>query len=54
VAGRERLGRRIAVSAEAMTPSADAEIWAVLELWDFGVAAAITPPRPEEVVWRKA
>jgi hypothetical protein len=24
--------------------------WAVVELWDFGVAADITPPGPDEVV----
>lgn len=43
------LVRRAAVSAE---PPAGARvtIWSVLELWDFGVAADISPPRPDEVV----
>jgi hypothetical protein len=44
------LVRRVAVSAEAMTAADDLQNWAVVELWDFGVAVAITAPRPDEVV----
>jgi hypothetical protein len=44
------LARRIAVSAEPVTRAADVETWAIVELWDFGVAADITPPRPDEIV----
>lgn len=43
------LARRIAVSAAPMAGSVE-PIWAIVELWDFGVAVGITPPRPEEVV----
>jgi hypothetical protein len=42
--------RRIAVTAEPVTAAADVQTWAVVELWDFGVAADITPPRPDEVM----
>jgi len=43
------LARRIAVSADPLTPAVDAQTWAIAELWDFGVAVDIEPPRPEEV-----
>jgi hypothetical protein len=33
-----------------MTAADDLQNWAVVELWDFGVAVAITAPRPDEVV----
>jgi hypothetical protein len=32
------------------TAAADAQVWSVVELWDFGVAASITPPDPGEVL----
>jgi hypothetical protein len=41
--------RRIAVNSEP-TEAAAAEVWSIVELWDFGVAADITPPAPDEVV----
>ncbi len=41
--------RRVAVLTEPVTASADEPIWAILELWDFGVAVDITPPQPDEV-----
>ncbi len=44
------LARRVAVSAEPVTAAAEVRTWAIAELWDFGVAADITPPRPDEVV----
>jgi hypothetical protein len=44
------LARRIAVSAEPVTAAADVRTWAIAELWDFGVAVDITPPRRDEVV----
>ena len=28
----------------------DAQVWSIVELWDFGVAADITPPGPDEVL----
>jgi hypothetical protein len=40
--------RRIAVLPEA--PSPGTQIWMITELWDFGVAADITAPRPDEIV----
>ena len=40
--------RRIAVLAESPTPRT--QIWTITELWDFGVAAGITVPGPEEIV----
>ncbi len=43
------LTRRVAVSAEPVTAAADVQIWIIVELWDFGVAVDITPPRPDEV-----
>jgi hypothetical protein len=43
------LVRRISVSPEP-TAAADAQVWSIVELWDFGVAADITPPRPDEIL----
>ena len=43
------LARRIAVSTGSGGGD-DAPIWSVVELWDFGVAAGITPPGPDELV----
>lgn len=42
------LARRISVNSEPAT--AGAQAWSILELWDFGVAADITPPGPDEVL----
>jgi hypothetical protein len=44
------LARRVAVSTEPVTAAADVQTWAIVELWDFGVAVDITPPNPDEVV----
>jgi hypothetical protein len=43
------LARRIAVATD---PAAvvNEQIWAVVELWDFGLAVDITPPRADEIV----
>jgi hypothetical protein len=41
--------RRVAVSLESMAGTDDGQNWVIVELWDFGVAADITPPHPEEV-----
>ena len=30
--------------------AADAQVWSIIELWDSGVAADITPPGPGEVL----
>jgi hypothetical protein len=43
------LARRIAVNSDP-TAAADAQVWSVVELWDFGVAVDITPPGPGEVL----
>ena len=43
------LARRVAVGADPVTASRE-QGWTILELWDFGIAAGITPPRPDEVV----
>ena len=43
------LARRISVNSEP-TAAADAQVWSIVELWDFGVAADITPPGPGEVL----
>ncbi len=37
------LARRISVNSE---PAAADSVWSIVELWDFGVAADITPPAP--------
>ena len=41
------LARRISVNSEPDTANA---VWSIVELWDFGVAADITPPGPDEVL----
>jgi hypothetical protein len=43
------LARRVAVNVDPAATAADAQTWAIVELWDFGVAADITPPRPDQV-----
>lgn len=43
------LVRRVAVSLESMAGAEDMQNWVIVELWDFGVAADITPPHPDEV-----
>jgi hypothetical protein len=43
------LVRRISVNSEP-TAAADAQVWSIVELWDFGVAVDITPPGPDEVL----
>jgi hypothetical protein len=42
------LARRISVNSEPA--SAAEQVWSIVELWDFGVAADITPPGPDEVL----
>ena len=43
------LACRISVNSEpAAAP--DSQVWSVVELWDWGVAAEITPPGPGEVL----
>ena len=42
------LARRISVSSEPA--AADAQVWSIVELWDFGVTADITPPGPGELL----
>ena len=43
------LARRISVNAEP-DARADVLVWSIAELWDFGVAAAIRPPGPDEIL----
>jgi hypothetical protein len=43
------LARRVSVSSDP-TVAADAQVWSIVELWDFGVAADITPPGPDELL----
>jgi hypothetical protein len=43
------LARRIAVNAEPETRDGT-PTWTIVELWDFGVPADITPPSPDDVV----
>lgn len=43
------LTRRISVGTEP-TAAADAQVWSVVELWDFGVTVDITPPGPSELL----
>jgi hypothetical protein len=43
------LARRISVNSEP-TAATDAQVWSVLELWDFGVAVDIAPPGPGELL----
>ena len=41
------LARRISVNSE---PAAADAVWSIVELWDFGVAADITPPGPDQLL----
>jgi hypothetical protein len=43
------LARRISVNSEPGA-AADTTVWSIVELWDFGMAADITPPSPKEVL----
>jgi hypothetical protein len=43
------LARRISVCSEP-TAATDAQVWSIVELWDFGVAVDITPPGPDEIL----
>jgi hypothetical protein len=43
------LARRISVSSEPAA-AVDAQVWSIVELWDFGLAADITPPGPDEIL----
>jgi len=43
------LARRVSVSSEPAA-AVDAQVWSIVELWDFGVAADITPPGPDELL----
>ena len=43
------LARRVAVATEP-TASADAQVWAVVELWDFGLPVEINPPDRDHVL----
>lgn len=45
------LARRISVNSEP-TAAADARVWSIVELWDFGVPIDITSPDPDEVLAR--
>jgi hypothetical protein len=42
------LARLIALISDPAAPGE--AVWSVVELWDFGVPADITPPRPDELV----
>jgi len=42
--------RRIAVMTDPTSGTGGTPMWSVVELWDFGVPADITPPGPGEVV----
>jgi hypothetical protein len=44
------LARRIAVMTDPTGGEGGTPMWSVVELWDFGVLADITPPGPGEVV----
>jgi hypothetical protein len=43
------LARRVAVATEP-TATTDRQVWAVVELWDFGLPVEINPPDPDDVV----
>ena len=43
------LARRISVCSEP-TDAEDKQVWSIVELWDFGVAVYITPPRPDQLL----
>jgi hypothetical protein len=42
--------RRISVNTQTRPTAGEKPTWYVCELWDFGVAADITPPGPDEIV----
>jgi hypothetical protein len=44
------VARRIAVMTDPTSGTGGTPMWSVVELWDFGVPADITPPAPGEVV----
>jgi hypothetical protein len=44
------LARRIAVMTDPTAGDGSTPMWSIVELWDFGVLADITPPGPGEVV----
>ena len=44
------LARRVAVMTDPTSGTGGTPMWSVVELWDFGVLADITPPAPGEVV----
>jgi hypothetical protein len=44
------LARRIAVMTNPTAGTGGTPMWSVVELWDFGVLADITPPAPGEIV----
>jgi hypothetical protein len=44
------LARRIAVMTDPTAGDGGTPMWSIVELWDFGVLADITPPGPGEVV----
>jgi hypothetical protein len=44
------LARRIAVMTDPAAGDSGTPMWSIVELWDFGVLADITPPGPGEVV----
>ncbi len=43
------LARRVAVATEP-TATAKSQLWAVLELWDFGLPVEIKPPDPADII----
>jgi hypothetical protein len=43
------LARRVSVCSEP-TDAVEKRVWSIVELWEFGVAVDITPPRPNEVL----
>src|SRR5580704_188006 len=44
------LARRIAVMTDPTAGDGSTPMWSIVELWDFGVLADITPPGPGEVL----
>jgi hypothetical protein len=44
------VARRIAVMTDPTAGEGGTPMWSIVELWDFGVLADITPPAPGEVV----
>jgi DNA-binding transcriptional ArsR family regulator len=44
------LARRIAVMTDPVAGDGGTPMWSIVELWDFGVLADITPPAPGEVL----